>query len=268
MNRWLLGLRVVLGLAVVGIVAAYAAIRMHEQANVVDIEVLPSTIAKRAEPTPVRPRDLPSDEVREQVEFYPGGGPGCAPPDRGGVAISVGFENRATIGTRAEICSEGFVEDKEISVRVSGHGSRIVGRWMPPGSWRWDVPPDTLPGRYRVRAIQGHRTARASMRMIISPQPFVRIRAFPRKPDFFAIVVGGAPANRQVPVHVYRAVNPTTYQRNYLSTLTVPTNEQGNGSIELRGTGGSTYTCYGVIPGFKGIALTEDQFCFGRPDLD
>jgi hypothetical protein len=260
----------VLVLAVVGVVATYVGLRLHERANVVDLEVLPASGAPAgAEPAPVGPRDLPSDEVREQVDFYPRGGPGCAPPDLGGVAISVGFESKATIGLREEFCSEGFISGRPVSVRISGRGFRVVGRWIAPAVWSWNVPPHTLPGRYFVRAVQGDRVATTRIRIVTSPQPFVRVRQFgSRRPATFEIVVAGTTPNQDVPVHLYRAVNPTSGGRDYFSTLTIPTDARGNGSIVVRGTGGSTYTCYGVLPGFKGIAWSEDQFCFGSPDLD
>ncbi len=257
-----------LALAVVGVVATYVGLRLHERANIVDLEVIPAAGAG-AEPTPIGPRDLPSGEVQEHVDFYPRGGPGCAPPNRGGVAISVGFEGKATIGLREELCSEGFVSGKPISVRISGHGSRITGRWVPPAPWSWNVPPHTLPGIYLVRAVQGDRVATTRMRVVTSPQPFVRVRHFaPRRPTVFEIVVAGTTPNRRVPVHLYRATSPTSRGYDYFSTLAVPADARGNGSVLVRGTGGSTYTCYGVLPGFEGIAWSENLFCFGSPDLD
>jgi hypothetical protein len=281
MNVLLFGVRVALGLLVVGVASTYAAMRIHERANVVDVETLPlRTAPAGTKPAPVRPRDVPGREVREQVDFLPGGGPGCAPPDRGGVAISVGFQNEAVIGGRVETCPEGFIAGKEASLRISGHGlSAASVHWLPPRPWSWNVPPHALPGSYRARAVQGRREAGARVRLITSPIPFVRIRAFAEKPAVFDVVVGGAPPGRHVPVHLYRAVKPTDPERDYFSTLEVETDEQGNGSIAVRGTGGSTYTCYVVVPGFwrdpqqQGPPgwyepQTESQFCFGEPDLE
>jgi len=267
---WVLGARVVLALVALSVGAAYAAVRIHEQANIVDLEVLPSPTAPvGAQPVSVLPRDIPSREVREHIDFSPAGGPPCVPPNRGGLAISVGFDNQVTIGTRTGVCSEGFVSGKAVSVRISGHGSNLLAESRPEATWTWDVPPRTAPGRYLVQEEQGPRAASAHMRVINSSRPFVRIRSLLRSRTTFEIVVGGAPPDRRVPVYVYRGVNPTGYGRDYFSTVGVRTDDRGNGSTTVRGTGGSTFTCYGVVPGFRGNAIAgEDQFCFGRPDLE
>lgn len=262
MSRWLLGARLALALAALAAPVAYAAARIHERANVVDLELVPSPAAPAgAEPNAVSPRDLPSEDVREHVDFYPQGGPLCQPvPDKNGEpALSV--TDPMEIGSRVEICFSGFDDRRDASVRIRGAGSQGLVETMRPPVASWDVSRKLLPGRHRVRAVQGSLAATTPVRVVVARQPFVRVRTFAAEPDRFQIVVGGAPRGREVAVHLYRAVNPTTTQLDYHSTLRVPTDALGNGAVLLRGTGGSTHTCYVALSGFGGFER-ENSFCF------
>ena len=261
MSKWLLGARLALALAVLAAPVAYAAARIHERANVVDLEMVPSPAAPAgAKPTAVSPRDLPSEDVREHVDFYPQGGPLCEGIP-GKVEPTLSVTKPVEIGARVEICFSGFKNTRNVSVQIRGPGSRGIAATMHPPVSSWNVSREFLPGRYRMRAVQGSLTAATPIRVVTSPEPFVRIRSFTAEPDTFQIVVGGAPHGRGVAVHLYRAVNSTTTQLDYHSTLRVPTDALGNGAVLLRGTGGSTHTCYVVMPGFRGVER-ENSFCF------
>jgi hypothetical protein len=261
-SRWLLGARLALALAVLSVPVAYAAARIHERANVVDLELLPSAAAPAgAEPSPISPRDLPRENVREQVDFYPQGGPLCQPlPAKDGEpALSV--TDPMEIGARVEICFSGFKERRKASVRIRGAGSQGIVETMRPPVTSWVVSRKLLPGMHRLRAVQGSLVATTPVRVVVAPAPFVRVGSFAAKPDTFQIVVGGAPRSRDAAVHLYRAVDSTTTRLDYHSTVKVPTDALGNGAILVRGTGGSTHTCYVAMSGFEGVER-ENSFCF------
>lgn len=262
MSRWLLGARLTLALAVLAAPVAYAAARIHERANIVDIEMLPPpNAALGAEPVGLAPRDLPSGDVREQVDFYPQGGPQCQGAIGKDVEPSLDVRDPVEIGARVDICYSGFKNSRKIAVRIGGRGSGGIADTVLPPMSSWDVSRKFVPGRYRIHAVQGRLAAATPVQIVTSPEPFVRVRSFAAKPDTFQIVVGGAPRSRAVAVHLYRAVNPTTPQLDYYSTLRVPTDALGNGAVLVRGTGGSTHTCYVAMPGFRGFER-ENQFCF------
>lgn len=266
MRLW--GLRATLALCALCAVAVYAIIQIHEHANIVDIEVLPQPGAPAsAEPTRIGPRDVPGRDVREHVDFYPHGGPGCAPPKRSGPRVSVGFRHKVEIGTRSELCFGGYIHDRDVSLTIGGRGVRIVKQRIPPLPWSWNVPPRLAPGWYVARAVQGPRVASYRFKLVNARPPFARVRYSRKNPNAYEIVVGGLASSRHAPVHIYRAVSSISVPFDYFTTVMVPTNKFGNGSISLRGTGGSTFTCYGLVPGFKGVVL-GDQFCFGKADYD
>lgn len=253
---------VALGLIVTVAIASSVANQTSDQASAVDIEVLPPPTAPRgAEPTPVQPRDLPSGKVRGHVAFYAKGGPSCGPTYTQRPALKVGFGGPVGIGSKIGICSSGFY-DGEATLRIQGPGFQAVSKEPPTGVWIWDVPTYLSPGRYSFQAVRGSRVAIAYARVGASPIPFVRIRSFEDRPMVFEVIVGGVSPVSRVPVHLYRSLDSGTgSQLDYFSTLDIPTDELGNGSRTVRGTGGSAATCYAVALGSKDLA-EESQFCF------
>lgn len=260
--------RVALALATLGAVGGYFGTEIHTHANIVDLEVLPNPAVRAdSEPVPVEPRDLPNKQVRTHIDFYPEGGPGCSTPSRetGDPALDIG--RRAEIGTRFDICFGGFDNGRPVVLRVDGPGFQLR-KAVRPTVWSWNVGVGTPPGRYRISASQNHLgSIEGHTRVLSSKVPFVRVRSLDGYPgSTFEIIVGGGPKKANARVHLYRAVEPSTPRRNYLSTVPVMTDRNGNGSAIAHGTGGSTHTCYAVAPGFRGYSHSENQFCFSPPD--
>lgn len=270
--RMLRGVRLILAITLMAVGVAYIIDTLTERAGIVDLQIRPTrgSVAAGVPPGPerLRPRDLPSSDVREHVTYVPQGGPGCAftPTSRPSVIVpKVGF-----VGSGVEVCFGGFKKSRPVYAVLKGpHGQLLrktlpaVGRTGPPSrQLPWEPLPGAPVGRYLAFARQGDRSAKRVFRVAPSPRPFARVRDLDfRRDGPLQLIVGGAPPRASAPVHVYREWGESSRDHSYLSTVRVPTDRTGSGMVRLEPIDGSTYTCYMLQSGFGGETI-DPHFCF------
>ncbi|GLZ00325.1 hypothetical protein [Actinoplanes sp. NBRC 103695] len=200
--------------------------------------------------------------VREQVDFFLGGGPECWEAEPGGP--SVGMQSKPIIPTQFLLCFLGFRDDRPLRVTVTPPVGRPVTRTVPPQETTgggvflpWPILPSDRAGTYRVTASQGGRTASRSFAISRPATPRIWLDRGHEQIDHSVdlhLYFAGFPRGGTVDFTLYR-------EERFFSTFRVRADALGGGHAVIRTGNDLPDACWGVTHPVLAGGPNLDVFC-------
>ncbi|GLY92820.1 hypothetical protein [Actinoplanes sp. NBRC 103695] len=197
-------------------------------------------------------RDQPPPEgVAEQLEFFVGGGPECA-PNQGPGELVVAAPEVVTIPSAPLFCLFGFHGDFAVTLEFTTPAGAVITKILPPG---WDAttepvfpfPPGGPEGRYAVEASQGKDHARSTFVTRRTDHPTMAIAPLRAAAgSTIDVFFGGLPPGTTTDVHLYACAGSAGRRGNhfYQATHTVTANAAGEARLALQTSRSTPATCY------------------------
>lgn len=191
----------------------------------------------------------PPDGVPEQLEFFVGGGPGCA-PNQGPDEMRVAAPEVVTIPSAPLFCLIGFHGEFPVTFEVTTPAGVTLTKNVPPG---WDAtaepvfpfPPGSAEGRYTVDVHQGKGHARATFVARKTDHPTMSLHPLRAAAgSTIDVFFGGLPPGKTTDVHLYACVSVLGGTHIYQATHTVTTNAAGEAHLALHTSAATPATCY------------------------
>ncbi|GIF75469.1 hypothetical protein [Asanoa siamensis] len=219
-------------------------------------------VLKRQDPLP--------PGVREQLEFFVGGGSECG-GQFGDVPEIAGVTAVQEIPSRTRLCFLGFNQEQPLALTIVEPGGRtLVHDLTPPADveadflYRFPRTPGERLGDYHVRAVQGEVavTLDFTVRRATAPRIWVDHRPGMIPGDDVHVFVGGFPPNRTVDLLLYGGE-----ERRYRTSIPVSVDGNGEGHVVLDTKLDDAVGCYGVTHPL--VYAVEDEvrslFCLRNP---